>query len=205
MTRNFSSAGLVIAVLSLSGSLQAQTQALFLDGGYAELCAAVAKQADLPNPPRRHEMTGSRLGLPPLEICNRAVNGYDGSGENVAESYNNRGVILFVQGDRAAALADFDHAIREQASMAQAHVNRGYTLNALERWAEAIPALTRGLELGVSLAADELARAHFNRAVAHEESGMVREAYADYLKATELEPEWEDPRVELGRFQVLRR
>jgi tetratricopeptide (TPR) repeat protein len=205
MPRILTSAGLVIAGLSLACSLQAQTQALFLDGGYAELCAAVALQAELSNAPKRHEMTGSRLGLAPLEICTRAVNGYDGSGENVAESYNNRGVILFVQGDRVAALADFDHAIREQASMAQAHINRGYTLNALERWAEAIPALTRGIDLGRSLAVAEMARAHFNRGIAHEESGMIREAYADYLKSAELEPEWEEPRLELSRFQVLRR
>lgn len=180
---------------------QAAGQTMFLDGGYAELCASAAFAADDVKPPQFYEMTGSRLGLPPLEICTRAVNGYDGTSENVAESYNNRGVLQFLMEDFEAARQDFESAIREQGSMGQAHVNLGYTLNALQRWGDAIPALTRGLELGT----DEPARAHFSRGIAHEESGMLREAHADYLKASELAPEWEEPRQELTRFQVIRR
>lgn len=191
----------VVAPALVLLTLPASAETMFLDGGYAELCAAAAFAADEPRPQRRYDMTGSRLGMPPLEICNRAINGYDGTSENVAESYNNRGVLLFMAGDYAAALLDFERAIRDQNSMAQAHVNLGYTLNALQRWDEAIAALTRGIELGT----DEQAKAHFSRAIAHEESGMLREAYADYGKAAELEPTWEEPRQELGRFQVIRR
>lgn len=192
-------AALAPALLLLCAQASAET--MFLDGGYAEICASAAFAAGDLHPPQHYSMTGSRLGLPPLEICNRAINGYDGTSENVAESYNNRGVLQFLLGDFEAARQDFERAIRYQGSMAQAHVNMGYTLNALQRWSEAIPAYTRGIELGTG----EQARAHLNRGIAHEESGMVREAYADYLKASELDPEWEQPRQELGRFQVIRR
>lgn len=182
-------------------SLPASAETMFLDGGYAELCEVAAKQAEKLNPPQRFEMTGSRLGLPPLEVCNRAVSGYDGTSENVAESYNNRGVLLFSMGDYEASRLDFERAIRDQASMAQAHVNLGYTLSVLQRWDEAISALTRGIELGTA----EQAKAHFSRAIANEESGMLREAYDDYRRAAELDAAWEAPRLELERFQVIRR
>jgi len=191
----------VVVPALLLFSAQAHSETTFLDGGYAELCAAAAFAADEVRPPQRFEITGSRLGLPPLEVCNRAVNGYDGTSENVAESYNNRGVLLFFADNYAAALLDFERAIRDQGSMAQAHVNRGYTLNALQRWNDAIPAFTRGIELGTA----ELAKALFSRAIAHEESGMLREAYVDYRKAAELEPAWEEPQQELSRFQVVPR
>ncbi|MGA0806622.1 MAG: tetratricopeptide repeat protein [Pseudohongiellaceae bacterium] len=182
-------------------AMSAGAETMFLDGGYAELCAAAAYAAKDPNAKQRFEITGSRLGLPPMEICDRAVNGYDGASENVAESYNNRGVLWFMQTDLAAALEDFRRAIREQGSLAQAHVNLGYTLNALQRWDEAIAALTRGIELGT----DEAARALFSRAIAHEERGQLRAAYDDYRRASELEPEWEPPRVELQRFRINQR
>lgn len=192
-------AALAPALLLLS--LPASAETMFLDGGYAELCSVAAHQANEPTPPQRYEMTGSRLGLPPMEVCDRAVSGYDGTSENIAESYNNRGVLRFAMGDFEAARQDFERAIRDQGSMAQAHVNLGYTLNALQRWAEAIPAFTRGIELGIA----EQAKAHFSRAIAHEESGMLREAWEDYRRATELDPAWEESQLELARFQVIRR
>jgi tetratricopeptide (TPR) repeat protein len=183
---------LLAAPTALAGELQ------FLNGGYAELCARVAQQVYLGTAEQYYEITGSRVGLTPMEICNRAVNGYDGSGENVAESYNNRGVLWFAQGGLEAALQDFGRAIRQQESMAQAHINRGYTLIALQRWQEAIPTFTRGLELGSS----EEARALYNRGIAHEETGALREAYQDYRRAAELAPDWDEPQLELQRFQV---
>src|SRR5690606_26751299 len=137
-----------IAALLASAQPLAAAELLFLDGGYAELCARAAEQVYRGEAPQYYEVTGTRLGFPAMEICDRAVNGYDGSGENVAESYNNRGVLWFAQGDLEAALLDFERAVREQESMAQAHVNQGYTLNALQRWGDAVQAFTRGLALG---------------------------------------------------------
>lgn len=188
----------IAAAVLLLGALPAAAETMFLDGGYAELCAIAARQVEDPEAVQRYQVTGSRLGLSPLEICGRAINGYDGSGENIAESYNNRGVILFIQGNHAGALQDFERAIRQQPSMAQAHLNRGYTLNALQQWSDAVAALGQGIALG----SPELAKAYYNRAIAHEESGALRAAYDDYRKAAELAPEWEAPRQELTRFSV---
>lgn len=191
----------VLASLMMGGITAAPAaELLFLDGGYAEQCARAAEQVYQGRPLPQQAVTGTRLGFTAMEICSRAVNGYDGANENVAESYNNRGVLWFAQGDMEAALRDFERAVRERSTMAQAHVNQGYTLVALQRWSDAVAAFTRGIELGSA----ELPKAHYNRGIAHEETGALREAYADYRRAAELAPEWEDPQQELGRFQVLR-
>ena len=166
----------------------------FFEGGYPEMCAAAAKDKSML---AKIELTGSRLDVEPIEICTLAIR-YAENTLNRAGSYNNRGVLLFSQGLVAEALKDFDEAVRVDETLAQAHVNRGYTLMALQRWEDSIAAFDRGITLGTT----ELAKAHYNRGIAHEELGHVREAYQDYLKASEIDPLWEQPKQELTRFTV---
>jgi tetratricopeptide (TPR) repeat protein len=178
----------------LAGTSNA-TEVTFIDGGYAEMCSSVAHAVD---ENLKIEITGSRLTMPPLEVCTNAIEDKASTLHQQAGSYNNRGVLLFDAGMLEEALRDFDQAIAVQGDLAAAHVNRGYTLIAMQRWGDSIPSFDRGIELG----APEPARAHFNRAVAHEEAGHIREAYQDYLKASELNPLWEEPKRELARFSV---
>ena len=167
----------------------------FIDGGYSELCSTAAfNQDEL----RRVEITGSRLGMDPIEICTRAIESQDGVPVDRAVSYNNRGVLYFTIGMTARALQDFEMAIQLQPKLAQAHVNRGYTLVVLELWAESIAAFNTGIELGTV----EADKAFFNRGLAHEETGDLRQAYFDYQQAAELNPTWNDPKVELARFTI---
>lgn len=173
----------------------AANEVTFLDGGYAEMCSSVAHHAE----DRVHiELTGSRMALSPLEICTLAIEDEASTPTTRAGSYNNRGVLLFEEGRLEESLRDFDSALEESELLAAAHINRGYTLVALQRWADSIAAFNRGIELG----APDPARAHFNRGIAHEELGDVRSAYYDYKTASELNPEWEDPKRELARFTV---
>ena len=185
-----------VALLT-AGSVSAEQGVMFLDGGYAEMCAAAAKQLEDPG---RLDITGSRLGLAPLEACDLAVRTPDSTPELRAGSYNNRGVVKFSLGDLDGALADFDSAIEVREDLGQAYINRGYVFVARQRWQDCIAAFDKGIALG----AEELEKAYFNRGIAHEELGHVREAYYDYLKASELKPEWEDPKRELTRFSVKR-
>jgi len=67
-----------------------------------------------------------------------------------------------------------------------------------KRWADAIEPYTRGIELGV----EDLPRAYYDRGIAYEEVGRIPDAYRDYVAASELAPEWEDPKRELTRFVV---
>jgi tetratricopeptide (TPR) repeat protein len=96
------------------------------------------------------------------------------------------------------ALADFENAIAIEPSLAEGHVNLGSALLARDDYAGALVAIDRGLALNPN----EPARAYYNRGIAHEELGQVREAYRDYRRAAELAPQWDRPRTELTRFRV---
>jgi len=186
-------AGVAAAFCCTVGTAQ---EVQFFDGGYSEMCATAAKGLSMT---QKIELTGSRLDVAPLEICTQAIRTAENT-SNRAGSYNNRGVLLYAQGSIMEALDDFEQAVRVDDTLAQAHVNRGYTLMRLERWADSVVAFDTGIALGVG----ELAKVHFNRGFAHEELGHVREAYQDYLKASELDPLWELPKQELTRFTVRR-
>lgn len=190
--------GLGLSLLSLavaSGAAHGQaTGVITLNGGYSERCEQVARGI---GKSITIELTGTRLNISPLELCTLAIR-EDASGPSRAANHNNRGVLLFAEGRLEEALQDFQQAIQLRETLANAHANRGYTLVALGQWAEAVTALNRGIELG----AEEAAKAHFSRAIAHEELGQLREAYQDYTSAAELDPQWDAPIQELSRFQV---
>jgi tetratricopeptide (TPR) repeat protein len=186
-------AAIMLAAVSMPAA--AQLGVTFIDGGYAELCSDVAKTQDAE---KRVELTGSRLGASPIEICTMAINFGESSLFEIAASYNNRGVLYFEKAQMTEALRDFEEAISVHDSLGQAHINRGYVLVGMQRWADSVAAFDKGIALG----GEELDKAYFNRGVAHEELGQLREAYKDYLKASELNPVWEDPKRELARFTV---
>lgn len=185
------------ATLLITGLAVAQPGIIFLDGGYPEICEAVAKAVDEPT---RQAITGSRLDVDPIQICTLAIEGPDSTSEQRAGSYNNRSVLKFAGSDYSGALADLDAAMVLQPAMAQTHANRGYVLAALKRTQEAVAAFDQAIALGT----EEQARVYFNRGLAHEELAHVREAYFDYKKAAELAPDWAEPQQELTRFSVRR-
>jgi tetratricopeptide (TPR) repeat protein len=184
-----------IASLCVAGAAAGANEVTFIDGGYAEMCSSVAHNIDDAN---FIALTGSRMRISAVEICTLAIEDEATAPIDTAGSYNNRGVLLFEEGKIEAALADFDSALVIAETLAAAHINRGYTLVAMERWADSVQAFDRGIELG----APDPARAHFNRGIAHEELGHLREAYNDYKLASELDPAWEEPKRELARFTV---
>jgi len=117
---------------------------------------------------------------------------------NRAGTLINRGIIYMNRRAYDRALADFDAAIALQPELAEGHINRGAALLAQDNYAGAIAAIDRGLDLSP----EEPARAYYNRGVAHEELGHVREAYRDYRQASDLAPTWGPPQTELARFRV---
>jgi len=132
-----------------------------------------------------------------LEQCDEALmqplTVHDRAGTHV-----NRGILLMRRGALERAMADFDAAIALEPALAEGHVNRGAVLVVQNDQRGAIEALDRGL----ALSPNEPARAYYNRAIAYEDMGEVRAAYRDYLRAAELAPQWDAPRLELTRFRV---
>lgn len=183
--------------ISVAQSHFAFAEVEFVSGGYADQCAHAAEaEGDI----QRLPVTGSNLQVDVIEICTRAIQGWDREIEGIAISYNNRGVLYFARENYLRAQADFEAAITKNPNLGQAYLNLGYVLAALERWQESVDALNQG----IAFDGDEQARAYFTRGIAHEALENIRAAYEDYLKATELDPEWAEPRRELERFSIQR-
>jgi len=135
-----------------------------------------------------------------LETCSRALQEEALSRRDRAATHVNRGVLHMLRRDYGSALADFDAAVRMNAGLGEALVDRGIAKVALGRVAEGLSDLDRGLAMGLSTPE----YAYFHRAAAREELNDPRGAYLDYRKAAELKPDWARPREELARFRVVR-
>jgi tetratricopeptide (TPR) repeat protein len=133
-----------------------------------------------------------------VSVCDQAVGRAKGMRDELAAAYVNRGVIHLALQQYDAALADSDAALRVNANIPQAHINRGIALNAEKRNNEASQAFTDALALNPAHA--EIV--YFDRAMAREDSGDMKGAYLDYRKAAQLAPTWDTPKQQLARFSV---
>jgi tetratricopeptide (TPR) repeat protein len=133
-----------------------------------------------------------------LRVCDSALRG-GLTRHNVVATYVNRSIVRNQRGDLEGALEDLTAAASRNPDMPAIHMNFGEVYTRLGRWREADAAFTRGIELGVPAPH----RAYFGRAIVREELGDLEGAYADFVTASELSPDWELPRYELQRFQLI--
>ena len=157
-----------------------------LGGGFAEACS---RYAIVGHSERRFEAE-----------CTRALEDEVLDRGDRAGTFVNRGVMKLRRMEYEAAKRDFDAAVRLKSDIGEAYVNRGAAFIGLKRYDESLVDLNKGIELGIQ--ASETAKAYYNRAMAYEGVGNVKAAYFDYLKAQELNPDWEAPKHELLRFTV---
>jgi len=136
-----------------------------------------------------------------LRRCDDALRNENLSNYEVVATHVNRGILRLRRGMSDAAIADFDEAIRLDPNEPEAYLNKGTALLRRENPSEALQLYSVALDHETSRPAIAL----YGRAIANEELGNVREAYADYLRASELAPDWTDPRAELQRFRVTQR
>lgn len=137
-----------------------------------------------------------------LRLCNSALIDEALALDHRAATLVNRGIVQMQARKLDAAIADFDEAIRLRPETAEAYVNKAIALQRMGgRDGEAVALLSEGLARNPTR--PELA--YYQRAVANEELGRVREAYEDYSRAAALAPEWRDPAEQLQRFQTVRR
>ena len=162
-----------------------------INGDFAQRCSKAAHSSS----------AGSPLDEQAIADCTMAIENEALSVHDLAGTYVNRGVLKLGKHDFRNAEKDFDVAANLDPTSGDAHVNRGAALIAQRRFVEGIAALDRGLALGP----DEPWKAYFDRAVADEHLDDMKAAYFDYLKASELKPDWEEPKQEMVRFTVSRR
>jgi tetratricopeptide (TPR) repeat protein len=147
-----------------------------------------------------YEAADSPLGPTAGELaaCDHALTAEQLVPSDVVATRVNRGILRVRAGRLDDGIADFDAAIALDPSVGEAHFNRGVAFLRRNRAAEALPSFAIAVE-GASM---RPALAHFGRAAAYEALGDLRAAYADYRRASEIEPDWDRPRAALARFTV---
>jgi tetratricopeptide (TPR) repeat protein len=181
---------LIVGAAAIAAALvgtQAQASVTVIGGGLAEACSRAALSGKAQ--PRLEETCTEALDKEMLDSRDRAG------------TLINRGVLRMRRMAWAAANKDFNEAVRIKPDMGEAYVNRGAVSIGEHHYAESLPDLNKGLQLGV----EEPAKVYFNRALAYEGLEDTKSAYFDYQKAVELSPDWAAPKNELVRFHVERK
>jgi tetratricopeptide (TPR) repeat protein len=191
MTKGFA------AALAAAG-LVMSAQAARADAGSVSILGSNAAQ--ICSDQARMVAQGGRVSRQGLEACDEAIKHVALSDGELAASYVNRGVIHLAIGNTASAVADDDAALQLQPNLPDALVNRGAAFQAQKRFADAIGDFDRAL----ALSPRHPERVYYNRAMAHEDLGQLKAAYLDYLKASQLAPDWAQPKTELARFTVAK-
>lgn len=137
-----------------------------------------------------------------LDTCNRAFTDEALSYDDEVATFVNRGIIRARLSDFAGALSDYDHAIKLNPNQPEAYLNKGaLVLKAQQDWRQARQLFDAALDRHTRR--PEIA--YFGRAISNELAGDLAGAMADYQKASELAPNWDQPKKELTRFTVRKR
>ena len=115
-----------------------------------------------------------------------------------AAALSNRSVLNFQRADYNAAIADSTAALKIDGRLVEAVVNRGAALLAMHRAGEAVADFDRAL----AMAPVRAEKIYFNRAMAREDVGDLKGAYADYARASQLAPQWDQPKQQMNRFTI---
>jgi tetratricopeptide (TPR) repeat protein len=136
-----------------------------------------------------------------IDTCTLALEQEPLTSMDHARTFVNRGVVYLRRQRWDAAASDFNAAQRYAPELAEIYLNRGCLLISLRRYSDAISETDKGLALNPR----EPEKAYYNRALAHEMLDQMKEAYFDYRKASELKPDWADPKTQLTRFTVVQK
>ena len=130
-------------------------------------------------------------------------------GPAFADAFNLLGLSLAMVDRADDAVAAFDQALRVNPRYVEAYLNRAVVLNHLGREDEARVSMTRAAELGApdesgypAVVANKLANAHLSLGHDYRAAGAVELAIAQYRRALELRPQFNDIRLALGRALV---
>jgi Tfp pilus assembly protein PilF len=134
--------------------------------------------------------------------CNMALEFEGLDSADRAATLVNRGVLYMRNRDYTSAERDFGRAMRTDQTNPEAWLNMAIShLRQNENDTSVMPMIEKAIALNTK----EQALAYYSRAILHERNGNVRAAYADYKKANELAPDWDEPAKDLQRYKVVRR
>ncbi|MGZ8998186.1 MAG: tetratricopeptide repeat protein [Allosphingosinicella sp.] len=135
-----------------------------------------------------------------VRLCDTALNEEGLTGHDRVATHVNRGILRLRRDQIALAIDDFDRAMTLDPNQPEAYLNKGAAMIKQRNPSAALGLFTMAIERHTSR--PELA--HYGRAIANEALGNASQAYRDYRRASELDPDWVQPRTELARFRLVR-
>lgn len=118
--------------------------------------------------------------------------------KDTAATWVNRGILEMSRERYKNARGNFKEALNLFPKLPEAHVDLGSALINLQQYADGV----KETELGLSLGSKEAQRGYYNLGIAYEELGDLQKSYDSFRKASEIAPDWEDPKKEMARFTV---
>jgi len=135
-----------------------------------------------------------------IQVCDTALREQALSTRDRAATMINLGILRSQNADPTGALASYNRGLALDPTLGEGYVDRGATEIVLRDYDAAIADITKGL----SLNANRPEIAYYDRAIANEAMGNIRDAYQDYKKAVELRPDFALANEQLMRFKVVR-
>ena len=155
------------------------------------------------------------IGSGPAQLCYEAADNGDAPGENLiycnaalagplsqvdrAATLVNRGVLRMALSQFDAAADDFHSSIAIKDDIGESYIDLGATQIFNRHYDEAIASIDKGLALGTKRPQN----AYYDRAIANEALGHIRQAYEDFRQALALAPGFDLAAQQLKRFKVV--
>ena len=136
-----------------------------------------------------------------LRVCSLALDETALSTRDRAATYINLGIVRSRSDDSEGALDSYNRGLALDPSLGEGYVDRGAVQIVLKNYQAAIADITKGIELN----ANKPEIAYYDRAIANEAVGNIRDAYIDYKKAVEIRPDFALANGQLSRFRVVRK
>ena len=146
-----------------------------------------------------HAKAGTQL-RDGVTLCNIALKQDVLSKRDRAGTFDNRGVMLDQLGETEKAAEDFNAAIALYPDLGDPYVNLGAMLIKKGQHQAALEQINKGMDLGMGFPHI----GYYDRAVAEQMLGRYKEAYYDYKKVLELEPNFAMASERLKDFTVTR-
>jgi tetratricopeptide (TPR) repeat protein len=133
-----------------------------------------------------------------LDHCDAALRDRKLSKKHRIATLINRGILFNHRGAYAAAIADFDAALALDPAASAAYVNRGNTYFYSRQLDLAVEDYSTSLQMNPR----NPHLAHYNRGLVHEAKREAQLAFADFVRAAELRPDWEPALTRVEQYRA---
>jgi len=133
-----------------------------------------------------------------LDHCDIALKGRTLFKKDRIATLINRGILYNHRGDYTAAMADFEAALALDPEASAAYVNRGNTYFYSRQFDRAIEDYSTSLQMNPR----NPHLAHYNRGLVNEAKREAKLAFADFVRATELRPDWEPALTRVQQYRA---